>query len=239
MVLRGSGSQEGRARYALPVVGVALDGSGVVTGRSIRVALPGCSPTHNLFHGYEPVTAQVDLVVPANTRTALVASYRAGAFTPWPGASIGVRVRALRRLSNGRVGTLSVAERDVPTPKPRLRLQRSGVRLALWTRPHSDSTINGRASRTVRGRPITVAGSTWPHLSKERIRLAVVAPRSSRLQTLARVRTDSRGRFRYRGWRPRALGRYQLWAFYAGHEGRFVPDHRCPRGFTLVAGAGG
>lgn len=215
-----------------------LDGPGVVTGGSTGVATPGCSPTHNVFHGYEPITNRVDLLVPANKSTSLVASYRSGAFTPWPGADVGVRIRTLRRLTNGEAGTLTVPERGVPSPEPRLVLERSGVRLALWTRPHSDSSITGRASRIAHGRSITVAGSTWPRLRHERVRLAVIAPGSARLETLGWVRTNRHGRFRYRGWRPRALGRYQLWVFSTGRDRRYVADHRCPRGFRLVAGRG-
>jgi hypothetical protein len=177
----------------------------------------------------------LDLAIPAGATTALVARYATGAFTPWPGARVAVRIRARRRLSDGTPGTLSSAGWAVPSPAPRLDLRRSGVRLRLSTSPHSDPTAGGRRLAAIRrGRRIVIRGSTSPRLAHVHIRLAAVRPASSRLRTVARVRTGRHGRFRYRGWRPRRLGRYELWVFYPRQRADTVSDHRCPRGFKLV-----
>jgi hypothetical protein len=219
-----------------PVGDPALTGPGRVLGGSAGTATPACSPTHNRFHGYEPETTTVDVEIPSHTATVLVARYAVGAFTPWPGAPLGVAVQARRRLSDGSRGTLSRARRRLRVPRPQLELRRTGVRLRLWTRPRSDPTAAAsHGARIRRGRAIVVHGSTRPALAHVRIRLAVVRPGSSRLRTLARVRTDRRGRFRYGAWRPRRLGRYELWAFYASQRRDTVSDHRCPRGLRVIA----
>jgi hypothetical protein len=113
----------------------------------------------------------------------------------------------------------------VPSPDPQLDLRRSGVRLRLSTSPRSDPTASRRRPATIeRDRRIVIRGSTWPRLRKVDIRLSAVLPGSSRLRTIAHVRTDRRGRFRYRSWRPRRLGRYELWAFYSSQRKRTVSD---------------
>jgi hypothetical protein len=213
-----------------------LTGAGAIPSQGLAIGIPGCSPARNRFHGYEPQTTTVDLAIPERTTTTLVADYRVGAFTPWPGANVGLRIRALRRLTDGTQGTLSAPAVRLRSPQPRLDLRRrSGVRLRLFTSPRSDSTAgNRRPARIARGRRVLIRGDTWPRLRNVRVRLAAVYPGSARLRTIATVRTDRRGRFRYRRWRPRRLGGYELWVFYPRQRERFLSDHRCPRGFRLV-----
>jgi hypothetical protein len=220
----------------VPIGEPAFEGPGSILGGSIGVAIPACAPSQNRFHGYERRINTVDVDVPPAATTALVLRYESGAFTPWPGASVGVRVRIARRLTDGSRGTLRSAGWTVPSPAPRLELHRSGVRLRLRTSPHSDSTAGaGRPTTIERGRPIDIRGATWPRLARVRIRLAAREPGAAHLRTIAVVRTDRHGRFRHRGWRPQRRGHYELWAFYRRQRVGTVSDHRCPRGFELVA----
>jgi hypothetical protein len=55
----------------------------------------------------------------------------------------------------------------------------------------------------------------------------------SRHRTLAPVRIDRRGRFRYRNWRPRRRGSYRLYALYRPRSASRVRDVSCSRGFAL------
>jgi hypothetical protein len=217
-----------------PAGPATVAGSGRILGGAIGVATPACSPSRNRFHGYEPQLLRVDVVVPPDSTSEIVVPYRFGAFAPWPGAPVGVQVRARRRLSDGSDGTLGVTEQRLTVPRVGVARRRSGVRIDLWTWPGSDPAAAERRPKTIRsGTSLRVVGAIRPSLRGVRIRLAYVGPRSSRLRTIAHVRTNGRGRFQYRAWRLHARGRYELWAFSPRHGQRILPDYRCPRGFQV------
>lgn len=80
-----------------------------------------------------------------------------------------------------------------------------GARQVLSVKPRSRITLRGSITPARPGKPITI----W-HL----------APGVKRVQRLAVVPADPRGRFVYRGFRPARAGRHELYASYAGVRGR-------------------
>lgn len=83
------------------------------------------------------------------------------------------------------------------------------------------------------GRRFVVSGSLTPVLRRERVTIWRYAPRQTKARKLAVVRTDSLGRFVYRGWRPRRTGRWELYATYGGQPG-FSERTRSPCGGPKV-----
>jgi hypothetical protein len=192
-------------------------------GRGHQIAHPFCSAKANRFHGYEPSVEQWLVGLPAGAAGTLRMTYRVGAFNPWPRADLRLRVRVDSSMGPEEQGTLSQAY-ELVSPAPRVRLRRSGVRIRLSVRP---------AARRA-GRPLRVRGTTWPELRRQRVALRYFGPGAQRrLRTLAFVRTDRAGRFRYR-WTPATSGRYELWAFYRSQRRGYVSDHACPRLLRVV-----
>jgi hypothetical protein len=88
-------------------------------------------------------------------------------------------------------------------------------------KPGQAIDIRGRTERSLRGQAI-------------RLRYTYLPPRgASRQRTLARVRIDRRGRFRYRSWRTSASGSYRLYAVYRPRSRTGTPDQSCSRGLTV------
>lgn len=208
-------------------------GAGRVLGRRQVAASPGCAPSAPArYHGYRPVAESLDLALPPQSETVLRATYEARRFAFWPGVDLDLRF-ALGRPFDGAPATVKLPQR-IATQGPSVRRRRSGLRIDLRTAPASSYSATARPRRIARGTPIAIFGQVHPRLQAEEVRLAWTGP-GARLQTLAHVRTDARGRFRLTDWRPVALGIYELWAFAKATTANVVDDHRCPRTFRLVA----
>ena len=194
---------------------------------------PACSPRMNLYHGYEPTAQTVDVSLPPNSTSVLTARYRTGGFAPWPGLTFAPTVIAETRLLNGTRGTLR-RRQVVSVPSPRLKANRTGVRIEFFTTPRSSPSPGYVNVETIeRGQPISVYGHIEPRMPRQRVLLRYFEPGARRLRTLAVVRTSRRGHFRFRGWRPRKRGSYELWAFYPRQRQSLLSDHACPREFVV------
>lgn len=104
----------------------------------------------------------------------------------------------------------------------RVRLTGTSRRVAagerLTARAGSRLVVTGSLSPVERGRRVTL----WRH-----------APGQSRARRLATARVDRRGDFVYRNWRPRAVGRWELYATFPGTPG-VVERTRSPCGGPKV-----
>ena len=199
---------------------------------SSQVAHPACSPTANRYHGYEPESFTADVSLGTGPGT-LVVRRRYGDHAPWPDADLRLAFRLTNDLNGPGAGDLE-QELTVYPPAP-ARGGPTGVRIGLATRPATGRPGLGTPTRIAGGVPIAVAGRTDPPLPGGRIALRYYAPEGPReLATLGVVDVDERGRFELSGWRPRAAGPYELWAFYDSTRAALTDDHACPRGFELA-----
>jgi len=215
--------------------GWSLVGPGRLLGSVGVFKHPGCSPhLGNPFHGAAPRDEAVSLELPPESTTRLLARYTTGVFAPWPGAPLGMTfaVDPARFYGPGRP-TVTRAFTLTP-PELALTAHRRGVRIDLFTRPHSATNGGARNPRVTPGRAISIFGRTTPRLPGQSLVLRSWDPGARSLTTIARVALDAQSRFHYRGWRPRKPGTYEIWAFYDRPAPGMVADHRCPRYVTIA-----
>ena len=213
-----------------PQASVEKEGALVLGLGGAPLALPVCAPSFNRYHGYEPSTFKIDVDMPARSSGALIARRPFGDFAPWPDSDLRLAFRITPDLVG--LGEGTVAERVVYPPQPR-RTGATGVRIRFSTRPFVPR--GPTRAEIAPGVPIAIEGSTDPPLPGARISLRYLGPENdSDLRTLARPEVDDRGRFAVAGWRPRAAGRYELWAFYRADRAGVVDDHACPRPFRTT-----
>lgn len=163
--------------------------------------------------------------LPPNSTSTLVARYRLSFDSaPFPDTDL-----RLTFVASG--GTLE-GEQSFRPDRPRLRPP-YGVRIGLTTRPRSRYAGSFDPLRIRPGQRLDLRGTA--HGVRRRIMvLRYAGPGSgSRLRTLARVRTDARGRFRYDDWRPAQRGLHELTAVYRGSGSRFTKDRSCFRAFVV------
>jgi hypothetical protein len=140
--------------------------------------------------------------------------------------------RATFAVGGGGDDTL-VGDQEIRSDSPRVRPP-FGTHITLSTRPRTPYFPGARRLR--RGQAIEIRGRTERSLRGQRmvLRYRYNPPRGrTRQRTLARVRIDRRGRFRYRDWRPRRRGSYRLFARYRPRSASRVRDESCSRGFAL------
>jgi hypothetical protein len=106
------------------------------------------------------------------------------------------------------------------------------------TKPASAPWIGAAPTRIHRGREILVRGSTLPVANDQVVRLLVARPGAQKarsgMKTLAKVRTNRRGRFFYKGWTPKRLGTYAVAVTYKSQRRTLASDFACSRFFKLV-----
>jgi hypothetical protein len=140
--------------------------------------------------------------------------------------------RATFAVGGGEEDTL-VGDQEIRPDAPRVRPP-FGTHITLSTRPRTPYYPAVRRFR--RGQAIDIRGRTERALHGQRmvLRYDYLPLRGrSRHRTLAPVRIDRRGRFRYRNWRPRRRGSYRLYALYRPRSASRVRDVSCSRGFAL------
>jgi hypothetical protein len=194
--------------------------------RGGTLAVPACSVTHNLFHGFDVDNRRWDLSVPVGATSVLEFPYETSPFAPWPDTSFRLTFVADPRLVDGGRGTLT--ERTTAPSDPPTVTGRRGVHISLRTSPATRRFRQGRGPVLRRGTRLTVRARTNPRLRRQRVDLKYIGPRSPRLRLLRSVLTDRRGRFRRTVRTPRRRGRYELWAIYKSQRGDLVSDHACP-----------
>lgn len=226
----------GRMRYEgapiSPVDIPRVDGPAELRPLSEVIGTPACSPTDPRPHGYEPRNAEYELSAPARTESVLVARYRLGDVVPWADSDFRLTFIASPRIAGRPAGTIG-ERRVIKPPRPRL-IGLAGTRIEMWTTPASTPTP-ARADRAVmrRGARVSVEGRVVPTSPSLRVALKYVRPGSRSLRALAKVRTDSRGRFGYQGWRPRWRGSYEVWAFTPRLSAERQADYMCPLSLSV------
>jgi hypothetical protein len=183
---------------------------------------PGCSPIRNMHHGVGQGMSNVPLTMPANANATVQASYITGDDAPWPGDEHQLTIQAIP--IPGHPSTLT-QPMTVKTDSVAVR-GTTGTRIMLASSPSSyiSGSINHR--NVTLGTTLRVRGRTEPALRNGTITLRHVVPNSRSLRTLAKIRTDKRGRFVHR-WKPKSRGIHELWAFSPSARNR-AADHTCP-----------
>ena len=170
-----------------------------------RAAVPGP-------HGYEPHNVELELALPDGLTGALIATYQTGRSAPW--------------LSTPHIPrALLLHGPDVQSGTP-VEIQPPSYRFSGQTGVRIDLRLATRSASP--GERVLIRGSTRPRVRRQRLRLRVLRPNARRLRTLAVVRTDRRGRFRYAEWRPQRRGTHEFWAFYRTQSPRLTDDWACP-----------
>lgn len=219
------GGRFGEAGSPLAPIGVALEGPGRM---ELGPELHG-DPARCLRGSVIHFTT-VDVTLPADSISTLVARYRTGFAPPLPGARYGL-------VAEASGGTLDRPV-SIELPGPRLRGRR-GVRIGLQTAPRSSDEIFVEPPSIRRGQPISLSGTTDPPVAGQRIELRYRYEGSEATGgrpaggVLATIRADRRGRFRHRGWRPRRRGLYRLTAAYRSQRRSLASDESCSRYFRL------
>ncbi|HEX7292374.1 MAG TPA: hypothetical protein VF250_14740 [Conexibacter sp.] len=197
---------------------VQLEGPAQVVGGAEIFSDAACStsPAHDVHHGAQARRMDLRIVAPPNTTSKLVAT-----FVPFARDApfIDMLLRPSFAFDRDRL-TIAPAAPRVRGPH--------GVRILLTTVPGTAFFNPLRAPLVADGALVRVGGRTVPPVRGQTIRLAdLPPPRGVRLTTVARVRTDARGRFHAR-WRPHDAGVHQLFAFYRSQQRGFTDDRTCP-----------
>jgi hypothetical protein len=231
----------------IAIESVSLEGAATSQTSSGRWGLPACSPHTDqgganarfTWHGYEQHYVEPDIVLPPNSTGAMVVQARTGDTAPWP--SIDYRIRfEIRPPRPEPLDFLTppetVAPQSVIPPKDPVHAGKSAVEISLTTNPPSAPKPSQSVPKVRPGKEVRIRGETSPRIPGQFVILRYFQngdTRDSPFRKLARVRVGRRGRFTYRGWRPRVEGRYELWAFYKSQRGNLVSDHACPRVFEV------
>lgn len=210
-----------------------VDGDPAFALSSIANALlAACSPDQSPNAGYSDFLATYAVTLDAGASAQMRLTYRTGAFVPWPGASLRLRVEADNTpvAAGGRRGTLS---RDLAlmSPRPRMTLARRGVHLDFTTSPFTGRP-SLRTARLALGRAIAVRGTTAPMLHGQGIELRVRREREPSVTAMT-ARTDAGGRFRFR-YVPQARGFHQLWVRYRSQRRSLVSGEACARALRVT-----
>lgn len=214
-----------------PVNGISVEGAAQLGESAALTPVLACG------YGYEPRTDIVSVTLPPFSSGALIARYHTGGFPPWPDTDY--RLSFIVRQA-GPPGTIPREQGElVQPPRPRVAASTTAPRVTLFTSPTSSPIPGLRDQRSIpAGRGIKVYGRVEPP-GPGTVELRYRGPSgNSPSRRLARVRVDQRpgrfrGRFRYRGWRPKP-GNYQVEAVYRPSQRRALGGFACPRGFTVT-----
>jgi hypothetical protein len=177
--------------------------------------------------------------LPPFSDTRLSARFRVAAGPPLVGDSYVPTFVATSNMGDGTAGTIGPDQRLTP-PEP--FVGPLGVRLSLRVNRATASVAGLR-----RGVRIRFAGGTDPAAANQVIRIWFrrLGDRAPDVEgTIARVRTDARGQFRWpakkakkgkkRGWKPKKPGGYFLYASLEPRSTDIGPSTSCGRGFALT-----
>jgi len=218
-----------------------LRSSDVVASENVDVGLSStssafvaCSPEHNVIHGEEPTVLAYDLRVPAGETGLLDVTFHGVSHdAPFIGMALNPTFDIDRTLVSDADGPATIPHDVILRPHAPRVIGPVGVKIALATDPATAPRVERFVPTYKAGRRFTIRGSTRPRVRHALVLLRALTPRTNRrLRTLARVRTDARGRFFYR-WRPRDRGIYELFAFYRSQQPDVTDDRTCPRVFML------
>jgi hypothetical protein len=197
-------------------------------------------------HGYpnSGVTAHVELAPSSHITIEYV--FRTGDFPIRPGDSFSPRLIFPFAVSDSSPPFGGVT---FPAPVPS---GAQGVYIKLGTRPGGSAAfpdpgfpglpqlgptplLHSPPVQIRRGRPITIVGGTTPRLVRQKIRVINTSPGHSEVRTLARVRTDKKGKFRVADWMPKTLGPYEISATYRSQRPNRLSDFAaCSKRIVLV-----
>jgi hypothetical protein len=173
---------------------------------------------------------RAELTLPAHSSSTLVARF----LTAGPPLRR-TDYRATFAVGGGQGDTLA-GDQEIRPSAPAV-LPPFGTHVTLATRPSTPYFFRFPALRRFRrGRAIHIRGRTERSLRGQTIALRyqhTPPGRRTRQRTLARVQIDDRGRFGYRGWRPRGRGLYRLSAVHLPESSSRVSQESCARGFTV------
>ena len=197
---------------------VSLRGPGQLSFTSVDYSLTAGACIRGALGGLRGIGVSL----PPRATTVLVQPIFAATARPWRGVGYTPRLSA-------RLGTGSA----IPLAVPAITMTgRRGVHILLRAAP----PLQRRPLRP--GRPIVIAGATRPALPNARIHVSVrqFGKTGTLTRRLGAVRTDRRGRFRLKAWRPRRLGVFQVVARYVRPRGtRGVRgDSTCGLSFTVA-----
>ena len=185
----------------------------------------GCSRTPGQQgHGYNASGVAADVGLPPGGHLTFTFQFRTGDLPVRPGDSLSPSM-----FIPSHVGETPPPFGPIPWPEP-ARSGPVGVSFSLSTKPggpaahlsdpprspFSQPTLGQNLPKRIkRGVPIQIFGRTSPALSRQKIDLIYTGPRNRYPKRLARVRTDTSGRFRLRDWKPKRPGGYEISATYA------------------------
>jgi hypothetical protein len=217
---------------------VALQGPGVIGQIETEPRfIEPCSAFRDRTPGYATGAETVDVFLPANSNTTLAARYAAGATAPRAATDYRLRFTALPRLTGDYgvgspfAGRTPSFTRPISLTTSPIRIEgRTAVKVILATSPRAGAGPGAQPGTVPVHHRVTIFGRLLPARRGLRVEIGEVAGRAEgRLRRVARVMTDARGRFRYRGWRPSAIGLHEVWA-HAPAQGDVAESWvSCPR----------
>jgi hypothetical protein len=198
-----------------------------------RLADTVCRPSRSRANvcerGGGHVELRADVTLPPHSTSALVARFLTGG-PPLPSTDY----RATFVVGGSRNDTLP-GRQEIQPPEPAV-LGPFGTHIVLSTWPRTPYFRFPAGRRLRPGRVINIRGRTESSLRGQRMLLRyrfIPSRGATPLRTLARVEIGPRGRFSYRGWRPRRLGAYRLYAAYRPRSPNRILDESCSRGFAI------
>lgn len=230
VVTRGQGRARDEGGTLLgPLLGVTADSADGSSARPVTttVGAPGCSPRGLAPHGSDGSSTDFDLFVTAGGTVDIHVGYLVHDRPLWPGADY--RLAVVARPEDGGA--------PIKARGPQLRGRGPhGTLVTLSTRPASAAwpQIARLLPRIRAGRTVEVHGRTSPPLRSRRVAVRAAHGRQRGFHLVRRVRTDRRGRFVLRDWRPRAHGVYELAVATPAVGRRVLADYACPVAFRLV-----
>jgi hypothetical protein len=182
------------------------------------------------LRGYGGRRATADVTLAPGGQLTLEYDYEIGRYPIRPGDSLAPRITFPGGIISDSPPPIFV---DFPEPS---RVGASGVDIGLSTNPGGSSSVEiappfpfpgnpvaqAPAATVRRGKPIDVFGATNPPIHAQRIDLLYTGPRNENPRLLARVKTNDRGRFAFRDWKPKRTGLYNVTAAYPSQQ----PDLR-------------
>lgn len=155
--------------------------------------------------------------------------------SPWDGMDVRPTFMLSNQLVSGGTGSLD-GPLTIKPPSPEISGQR-GIEIVFETSPLAGAAGALNGLRIPRASPVDVSGRLVPPLAHATLTLKYLGPNDTGLHELARLLTDSRGRFALSNWRPPIAGRYELWPFVTPPTGdtAHASDYACPRGLEVIA----
>jgi hypothetical protein len=202
-----------------------LDGAGELVAFH-QIAFGGAAQM--CVRGYATASPYVEVTLPENATTTLVATYETGRAAPFPDTDY--RVTFVARGLAGRMPEVVEAR----PPRPALA-GKTGVRLSLRTNP----------ARPRRGQMVAVVGRATPALAGDAVHLVAARGRKGPAERvffegpsyprdyepprpLGDVRVNEGGRFAFGGWELSGRHYFAVQAVYRSRRPDVVSDRSCP-----------